>query len=485
MQLKEILKELLGSNLEEFKIVENLEEFILTFTTQHIDFFTVSSLEELMGISSERDKVELSIEYTEDHCYWYNNDNVLKDSESDLEEIKCLFDKEDDKVKVKLVVKKEVVEGKLSIYSYAKVEEWLISKDIEGFLKYSSIFKSSKGSGVICDCLYDDVQIYSGLYIFISSNTQFKRTDIYDAYDITEKRKLISNFKNIPEDIVPNDFRIFKTSNNTELVDLLNCACLFLALCFISDQATITHSEVKLLINGYRQIKTHIEHRVPAVQNDSIYDIYLWLYGEGNISDKSYIARSIISLHCKYEEIITVDKTVYASIISNYRLYLKGNVKDFLKLKKEVTTALQEYTKYIAQSIDKISSSLKTNFIAAFGYLITLTLKDIINYESTISNNVINVGAFLLLCSLVSYGVTFYESNQKKLFYDSLINELKNHYNCVLEDSILVETFDNNLSRKAVDDNYKRSCKLIKFIWLGSLLVATIFLASIKFLTPP
>ncbi|WP_211047310.1 hypothetical protein, partial [Pectobacterium versatile] len=60
-----------------------------------------------------------------------------------------------------------------------------------------------------------------------------------------------------------------------------------------------------------------------------LFDIYEWIYNQGNFVDKIGLARNIISIHTQDNSILNIPKSVLKSIESSFDIYLKDNVKQY------------------------------------------------------------------------------------------------------------------------------------------------------------
>ena len=108
-----------------------------------------------------------------------------------------------------------------------------------------------------------------------------------------------------------------------------------LSACLLASNSFIQDGKLKLQIMGQRSMEYH--DTLENIQgNNNLYKIYNWIYSGGSIVDKVIIARNIICLHCKYESLLNISDGVMASIQTNYNLYLRDNVTQYLELKNKV-----------------------------------------------------------------------------------------------------------------------------------------------------
>jgi len=63
-------------------------------------------------------------------------------------------------------------------------------------------------------------------------------------------------------------------------------------------------------------------------------EIFDWVYTDGNYTDKIGLARNLISIHLKNDNLLTLDEGTIHSLESGYDIYLKDNVKQYIEIKK-------------------------------------------------------------------------------------------------------------------------------------------------------
>lgn len=170
-------------------------------------------------------------------------------------------------------------------------------------------------------------------------------------------------------ELLPDDFKIIVDYEGNPLSELFHKLEAVLALCMLASNSLIQKENLKLQIIGQRSVEyTYALNKIG--QNQFLYKIYDWIYSGGSSVDKALIARNIICLHCKYEPLIHLDAKVMAAIVSNYNLYLKENVTQYLELKNKVAEfisgTLSKTGEYATELLDKF----KANLIAIFVFLL-------------------------------------------------------------------------------------------------------------------
>ena len=74
------------------------------------------------------------------------------------------------------------------------------------------------------------------------------------------------------------------------------------------------------------------------------------------------IAHNVMSLYCKYESFLNIDETMFDAIKTNYNLYLRTNVSQYLDMKRDIgkfiqniVTQVSDYALSIPNCIIRVS----------------------------------------------------------------------------------------------------------------------------------
>lgn len=196
----------------------------------------------------------------------------------------------------------------------------------------------------------------------------------------------------------------------------------------LASNSSIQQDKLKLQIMGQRSVEyTYGLNEIKG--NPILYKIYDWIYSGGNNIDKALIARNIICLHCKYEPLLLLDLKVLAAIQSNYNLYLKENVTQYLELKNKVAEFITGIVSKTGEYATELLDKFKTNLIAIFGFLFTVIIANIVSdqpLDNIFTRDVTVILEFVLVGSFVYLFISYKQSKyQMKKVYDSY-DELKN-----------------------------------------------------------
>lgn len=279
-------------------------------------------------------------------------------------------------------------------------------------------------------------------------------------------------------ELLPDDFKIVVGYEGNPLIELFQKLEMILSLCMLASNSSIQQDKLKLQIMGQRSVEyTYGLNEIKG--NPILYKIYDWIYSGGNNIDKALIARNIICLHCKYEPLLLLDLKVLAAIQSNYNLYLKENVTQYLELKNKVAEFITGIVSKTGEYATELLDKFKTNLIAIFGFLFTVIIANIVSdqpLDNIFTRDVTVILEFVLVGSFVYLFISYKQSKyQMKKVYDSY-DELKKSYNQILTDDDIKECFKNDLIITEMKKTVKRSQMIYLIIWSCFLIILLIAL---------
>lgn len=468
-----------AATIKEFVVSERMKVYEASFK------FVIENAPEYNYFASiiqyipHRDKIKITLQDETERVY-----NFLTANEDSYEEF--IGDTlPDEVIEVKIRIDKEAVDNHFSIYAFNEFVQDILSLTLEEVMvAFSGLLKQSP------DFLVFDV--YSPATMFATKtmffvpygngriNTEFnRRKRIEDC-------KEVSYFYNFDiYEVLPDDFKITIDYENNPLTEVFQKIMVLLSVSFIATSSTINGDQLKGIINGQRTMEYCCEmNQLP--NNKILYGIYNWIYTDGNPIDKAIIARNVISLHCKYVSITEIDEKVMASIQSNYNLYLKENVKEYLELKNKVAEFISDTVSKTGEYATGLLDKFKSNIIAIFGFMFTVILANIVSNqpldnlfikEITILIECVLVGSFIYL--IICYCQSRYEIRK---VYDSY-EQLKLNYKEILTDDDLMDVFGNDEMLKKMKETISRSEKIYLGIWIF-FLVAALIIVEILSVSP-
>ena len=159
-------------------------------------------------------------------------------------------------------------------------------------------------------------------------------------------------------EIIPDDF-IFEgiMRAGERLKSLFGKLATILSLIYVVSYSSIDEYSVNLQINGQRT--TSQTRPLNSIEeNDKWISIYNWIFTDGNPTDKMLIAHNVMSLYCKYESFLNIDETMFDAIKTNYNLYLRTNVSQYLDMKRDIGKFIQNIVTQVSDYALSILLSL-------------------------------------------------------------------------------------------------------------------------------
>ena len=175
--------------------------------------------------------------------------------------------------------------------------------------------------------------------------------------------------------------------------------------------------------------------------------IYEWIFVDHNFVDKISIARTILELYWNQTEILEIDHKVFASIQSNYNLYLKNNVDKYIELKNKLNEYLIELTDKITDLILNIINGIKKIFFAIFSFLFTVVLANILSdapLDNIFTKDVVILLELVLIGSIIYLNVCMKEADYKMIKDIEAYDYMKEQYSDLLDAKDLKIIFDDD-----------------------------------------
>lgn len=388
---------------------------------------------------------------------------------------------DDDEIYLSFYINKEPLDDHFSIYNFESFVKDLNNRPKLEILKWFSTLMKDRNF-LVFQVFDSSVAFTTSTMGFISNDNVVYTPKINRLEQINICKETTSFYNMELIELLPEDFIVEGFANNYELKLLFDELATFLSIVYISSSANINEELLKIKIDGQRTLYNEIcIDRITS--NPKLITIYKWIYTDGNAIDKSLIAHNIISLHCKYSSLLEIDEKTFDSIRSNYKLYLKSNVIQYLELKKDLSTFIQNILSHIGDYATAILDKFKANLLAIFVFLFSVVLTQIGSaqeYDNIFSRHTIYLIEIVLWGSLGYLVICIIETCFKfKKTKDSYIH-LKENYQDILSSEELKEVFENDHLLNKVKKSVRNGTVFWSLMWGGLLLIA---IACIELLT--
>lgn len=283
--------------------------------------------------------------------------------------------------------------------------------------------------------------------------------------------------------ILPEDLLMDSTSNVISL--LFRKACVVLSMYYVCDSTKI-NDNVEFHLCGYKTIRTKLtalklnDLDIGDEYCDRWFDIYNWAYSGGYTLDRLSISRNIISLNCCSDNIAFINESTFRSIKSNFKIFEQDNVRQYIKVRNEVSNMLISMQKEINTIVDGFVSDFKKNIIAVSTFFLTVIVVRVISNGDFTGGFTTPIMVLSLIYLCISLGLLFYSRREldiKKNLFTKHYDQIKERYRILLSDEELKEMFEDSDPNKLQSHaNYIEWQKSVySIIWFGSIVGLGLF----------
>ncbi|WP_375605644.1 hypothetical protein [Flavobacterium davisii] len=327
--------------------------------------------------------------------------------------------------------------------------------------------------------------------IFYNSEDKTQFSSSYIGYNLVLKEKQtfenefkISNqchFNNFSElKFTPNDFYLNEINNNNFILNLVNKIFLSYIYVHIFDKSEFKKNNINLKISGFKTSEYNLEFDKLKTDSLPIYEkIFNWIYSEKNkIEDKIGIARNILSIYLKDDDVV-INESTFNSILSANNTYIKGNISKYIEARNKIHEQVEQVSSKVNSSLETFYSNFqKSIFVFISFYLTIFVLKvyakndvtSLINKEATIMALGLLILSFLFL--LFSVWILSLEKGRINQKYNNIKNR---SLDLLLKEDIDIILKDDNEYNDEIKFLDKRRNLYIK-LWISTLIVFLIVL---------
>lgn len=484
-------------------IIESLAKSIIHISSEEtnstaVERFRVSELEinqesliRSLSCIRDRDSFSVSLEYT-------GSDQADSLSRRDSGSVSTFCDRlqlqfqEDPEVKGVITVK--VTKGfsgrACSIYSLSLIEQYWRSGGIASaatklwaLAEKVFIMESSEIQGTYS----------TGLFVIRST---LQANTIATNPETTNKDKLISDrnkgclfYENKNYPFIPQDFNISPAFEHAGIADLFNTLKLAFSLIFLADITSLDNKALTVTIKGYRHITGDIQldGSKDAKIATAYYEIYQWVYSDGSVTDKLGIARNLLSIHIVGNALRSLQDGSMPAIISNYSIYLKDSVKQYIEIKNKLSDQIQKQSEKASEMVKSVGAYLRASIFTVYSFVITTFI--IRSMSKAPAEGLFTDGIYLIFIMFIflSVGTLVYaykEAEAELIRFESIYDAFKSRFDDLLSKSDRDRILQNDKEYKRDVEYVKKSRKRAVYLWLSCLVVVFIFVTIIKLTQP-
>lgn len=484
-------------------LIESLAKSIIHISSEEtnstaVERFRVGELEinqesltRSISCIRERDSFSVSFEYT-------GSDQADSLSKRDSGSVKSFCDRlrlqlqEDPDIKGIVTVK--VTKGfsgrACSIYSLSLIEQyWRLGGIASAAAKLCSLAEKA----FIIESSEIQGTYNTGLFVIRSSakeNTFATNPEKPNKFNLISSRNKACLFyenKNYP--LIPEDFDISPSFEHAGIADLFNTLKLAFSIIFLADITSLDDKTLTATIKGYRHVigTIQLDGSKDAEIAAAYHEIYQWAYVDGSITDKLGIARNLLSIHIVGNALRSLQDGSMPAIISNYSIYLKDSVKQYIEIKNKLSDQIQKQSEKASEMVKSIGSYLKASIFSVYSFVITTFIIRSMSKTSPdglFSNDIYIVFIMFIFLSIGTLIYAYKEAEAELCRFESIYESFKSRFDDLLSKSDRDRILQNDKEYKRDVAYIKKSRKRAVYLWLSCLLVVFTFVTIIKLTQP-
>ncbi|TVT79306.1 hypothetical protein [Pseudomonas sp. H3(2019)] len=457
MKLSESFLAKLASEYTLVSESENNTTYSASYTIGTFSIPEVSDLTALTNQLPKRDRITIEIKYT--HTFDLDSLNssdedaiklFLRDIELNIPHMN------DKKTALTIKISKSSENQLISIYSIEKLAEFLNDNSFERcFAKINDLSQRAK----VLELQEDIPSFSTSLFTFKNKKSNVDAEPTPPQRDeILKNREKITNFANSAHhNFIPDDFNIIVGTAHQNIDHLFKKLLIASSLIYICDYSKLTDTGgVSLKLNGYKTITNDIvKNSISDTDCATTYfDIYSWIYNDGNTIDKIGIARNIISIHLDKEILTSITKDTISSIGSGYQIYLKDNLKQYIEIKNKISESIQKSSEKASDLAKSVGSSFRSSVLAIYSFFFSIFLFRVISGKSPsleVTKEVYLVFIAFMLISIIICWHTMNELKDERTRLESSYANIKNRYRDLISEKDL---------ERILNKDYENICDL-------------------------
>lgn len=414
------------------------------------------------------------------------------DDEQSRQRISKLFEvgsTEITEVTFRIVVHKEVINGELSIYDLNAFGEYLDKSPLKHVLN-AIASRLNTGIKLICSEISGPCGSAALQFVPKSNNGQAKA-----VVDGTMREKVISLFKessfssSIPSTLVPFDFEVTAPVGNALIDKFFSRARAVIGAAYLCNNLELdANDNIDYRLAGYKVIEEkNLSQSSLLGSEGALSKIANWAYDAGGSSDKVGLARNVLSLHVSSLSDLKSQPYILNAILSNYQIYLKGNVSTYLEIRGRMSELLLECTVKTHAIVESLLDSMRNGILLIFTFLLTVV---VVNGLKDAGVSVIfSIEYFYIVCmiTLLCYIWMRTACNDVINRYNNMIvitkQLLKDSYKGILVEEEIAE--HTNATFAITGEHLSSQMRIYKRLWnIVSIVLIVAFLVGYIFTNP-
>ncbi len=281
----------------------------------------------------------------------------------------------------------------LNIFDISSFTEFLKKEPLDKILKAYDKYFINK---ILVVNIFDHHEVISNQFFYIRSvyPNFFDENEIQDWKLANDRKSLlqekiecrdkVSHFVNADQySFIP---ECFDFNENFFLSDHFSYLRSIFNLIYLSDYSNINENRLNFKIKGYKTLNCELNTKLSSEVENELSTIYDWVYSDGPFVDKIGIARNVISIHIKEENISTLEIGTCHSAQSGYDLYLKDNVKQYIEVKNKIADVLYTQSEKASGIVKDMFTMFKTSMWTFLSFFLMSFLVKVIEKKTELKS---------------------------------------------------------------------------------------------------
>ena len=446
------------------------------------------SLSPISELVNERDKYILDLKIGDNDSIIHPNStgyDFLQDARDALKIV------DEEEITLTIRIEKPITNANISVYSIDSFCDYLESLSIYDRITVISDRLSRLGY-IILELQNEEVIFKTNTIHFSSLVSPVNPPEVNEtlraAHSQTVKNLCHNNFQQECH-CLPEDFQRIEESSHPRLNSIFDKLSSIVSMSHLFDILSIDKNSVSYSINGYRTIGGPIDlDKIDKEITDEYYKIYQWCYGDGNIIDKIGIIRNVLSLNIDHIESPIINGKAFHSIISNYNIYRKENIKQYVDIRNNISSCIIDFKNKADEIVDNFAKGFKNSLIGVVSFFASVIIIQVLQEKSL--NDIFSLDITLLSCaflvaSFIYYVASKWEINSQKKRYMESYSNMKKRNKDLLDENDIDRILDNDIDYNANIEFIDAKTKSFSRLWIGTISILCVTILFLFFITNP
>lgn len=392
--------------------------------------------------------------------------------------VNILYDS--DEIAVTVKIRKKIHKGVLNVYNLNCFSEFLNGRTYtQLFNIFTELFESC-GNRIVFHLLDTNGSLRTRNITFSDNNVEWKvNIPRHEQLKNCEDASVFLDRAKYP--LLPQDFAVtgpIEGSGFNDIRELFAKLRSIWSYIYIANSAYIANGKAILQFNP---AGTSEEYEfVELEKNIIIRQIYDWVFKDDGCVDKASIARRIINVYCRSKTaILAIDDKLFNSIKSDYVIYQKNHVDQYIDMKNKISECIVDNAKQIQELSHDMIEAFRDNFVAVIVFLMTVLLTDSIDFSQflgkTVSLNIAAVCGIFTFGSMLYLMATIIMVDQKWKWLLQSYGDLKANYKGTLDEQDIEEAFNYDQPLKTAKEQFEIfRCRMVG-LWIVMIIVLGVF----------